>query len=91
MSVSVVCINCLFDFIFYVPVNNYVVTGLPGLNQYKAGDKMSCSRTQCSASGKKVILKDCMSYLDVHTQNTNGKSDNFTIRHQAKVCAQITG
>ena len=31
---------------------SHVRTGLSGLNQYKAEDKMSCSRTQCSASGE---------------------------------------
>ena len=31
---------------------SHVGTGLPGLNHYKAEDKVSCSRTQCSASGE---------------------------------------
>ena len=31
---------------------SYVWTGLPGLNKYQAEDKVSCSRTQCSASGE---------------------------------------
>ena len=42
---------CFFLFL-YVPVNNVLVkwTGLPGLNQYKSEDKVSCSRTQHSDS-----------------------------------------
>ena len=31
---------------------SHVGKGLPGLNQYEAVDKVSCSRTQCSASGE---------------------------------------
>ena len=41
-------IFCFFVLILYVPVNifNHLRTGLPGLNQYYASDKVSCSRTQ---------------------------------------------
>ena len=30
---------------------SHVLTGLPGFNWYLAEDKVSCSRTQCSALG----------------------------------------
>ena len=38
---------CLSDLMYYVPFNNFsVMSGcLPGLNQYYAEDKVSCSST----------------------------------------------
>ena len=37
----------MFVFILDVPVNNFsVILDLPGLKQYLAADKVSCSRTQ---------------------------------------------
>ena len=35
----------LFDMILYIPVNSYVGTGLPELDQYYARINVSCSRT----------------------------------------------
>ena len=35
---------------------SHIRTGLPGLNQYYAEDKVSSSRTQCSAFGDLFVL-----------------------------------
>ena len=35
--------------------------GLPGLNQYYAEDKVSCSRTQCSATGEALTINPSIS------------------------------
>ena len=36
----------------HLTIFSHVVMGLPGYNQYYAEDKVSCSRTQCSACGE---------------------------------------
>ena len=56
---------CLFDLILNLHPSrqffSHVRTGLPGLNQYKAEDKVSCSRTQRSASSEALYLETCSS------------------------------
>ena len=53
----------------YIPVN----TGLPGLNQYQAEDKVSCSRTQPSAS--------CEMYsLEAQNRKTRGPKDSELLK-----------
>ena len=53
---NIFTIGILFVLMLYIPLNNFSVTCredfLPGLNQYQAVDKVSCSRTQHSDSGE---------------------------------------
>ena len=48
---------CLFVLMLYIPVNNFqslgMISSLPQLNSYfTAEDEVSCSRTQCNATGE---------------------------------------
>ena len=49
------CLFCLFDLILFCPSQqsfSYAGTGLPGLNQYFAKIKVSCSMTRRSDDGE---------------------------------------
>ena len=58
------------------PFFNHVWTGRPELNQYKAGDKVSCLRTQRSASGmfgKKEPIYNNLVFLAIAHKTPRGR------------------
>ena len=81
-----------FDF-FYIPVNNFSVIsgqGLPGLNQYKAADKVSCSRTQHSDSASNKQLKLAIPSLMLFQLVSLGSADQLVpLRSAVKMFAVL--
>ena len=61
---------------------SHVGTGLPGLNQYLAEDKVSCSRTQHNASGEARTVESIIKLSETQNNLFPGTwlSMNFVIR-----------
>ena len=64
---TVLSLYFVFDFLYpSQQFFNHIETGLSGLNQYYAEDKVSYSRTQCSAYGKARTCNPLISILALY-------------------------